>query len=51
MTAAPGSTWKADDRPMPLHTFEHIVRESLGGWWRPGCRPAALVRRAPPDDL
>ena len=41
MTAALGSTWKADDCPMHLHTFEHIVRESLGGWWRAGCRPAA----------
>ena len=51
MTAALGSTWKADDCPMHLHTFEHIVRESLGGWWRAGCRPAALVRRAPLDEL
>ena len=34
MTATLGSKWIAKDCPMHLHTFEHIVRESLKRWWR-----------------
>ncbi len=33
-TGALGSTWRHEDTPMALHTFEHIVRSSITGWWR-----------------
>ena len=33
-TGAQGSTWRHEDTPMVLHTFEHIVRNSLTQWWR-----------------
>ncbi len=33
-TGALGSTWRHEDTPMALHTFEHIVRSSLTEWWR-----------------
>jgi hypothetical protein len=29
-----GASWKAEDVPMHLHTFEYIVRNSLLNWWR-----------------
>ena len=28
-----GATWKGDDIPMLLHTFEYIVRNALLRWW------------------
>ena len=33
-TGTLGSAWKHEDTPMVLHTFEHIVRNSLIEWWR-----------------
>lgn len=33
-TGALGSTWRHEDTPMVIHTFEHIVRSSLTEWWR-----------------
>ncbi|MBF2087822.1 MAG: hypothetical protein IGR80_02570 [Synechococcales cyanobacterium K44_A2020_017] len=29
-----GASWKAEDVPMHLHTFEYIVRKSILNWWR-----------------
>ena len=29
-----GGTWKAEDCPMLLHTFEYIVRNALLKWWK-----------------
>lgn len=29
-----GSSWKHEDTPMALHTFEYIVRDSLNAWWQ-----------------
>ena len=39
-SAVLGSAWKHEDTPMALHTFEHIVRSSLTGWWRSMARHA-----------
>lgn len=33
-TGTLGSSWKHEDTPMVLHTFEHIVRTSLIAWWQ-----------------
>jgi hypothetical protein len=38
-----GGTWLAKDIPMPLHTFEYVVRHALLGWWR------SLVLPSPTD--
>jgi hypothetical protein len=32
--ASLGASWRAEDVPMHLHTFEYIVRNSLLNWWR-----------------
>lgn len=37
-----GSTWAAEDLPMMLHTFEHIVRGALLGWWQSLVLPTVL---------
>lgn len=31
---AKGAFWWNDEAPMLLHTFEHIVRHAILGWWR-----------------
>lgn len=28
-----GGIWRSEDIPMLLHTFEHIARRALLGWW------------------
>lgn len=33
-TGVSGAQWTTEDAPMLLHTFEHIVRNSLLNWWR-----------------
>lgn len=38
-----GSTWVADDIPMYLHVFEHIVRNALRNWWNSMTPPTALA--------
>jgi len=40
--ATRGGTWLAGDIPMPLHTFEYVVRHALLGWWR-SLGPASLT--------
>jgi hypothetical protein len=32
-TSSRGATWKLDQTPMLLHTFEHIARGAILNWW------------------
>ena len=33
-TAMKGGSWRVEDTPMLLHTFEYITRNALHKWWR-----------------
>jgi hypothetical protein len=41
-----GAVWLAEDTPMLLHVFEHIVRHSLLNWWREIIRSKKITRTA-----